>query len=140
MNAKSKTHTYTEPNDSNGFVGCMNASLLLVELWERCVDTLTDDQLASVGRGIDNAASELCTLSKTMSDVATLISADHRSESLRAGTLDDASVFLYSVASQIETLTAMIEIGDAANSRLIYRSRHAGRAGLVLQKGGLRHE
>ncbi len=141
LNSKAKTHTYTEPNSSNGFIGFMNARLLLGELWERCADTLTDDQLASVASGVENAANDLCVLSKTVSDVATLISADHQREGgLRAGTLDDASMFLYSVASQIERLTAMIEIGDAASDRLIYRSRYAGRKDLALKKGGPHHE
>ena len=134
MNTQAKTHTYTEPNSSNGFIGCMNARLLLGELWERCADTLTDDQLASVAQGVDNAVNDLCILSKNVSDVATLVSVDHLSEGTKAGSLDDASGFLYSVASQIETLTAMIEIGDAASGRLIYRSRYADRV-VRAQKG-----
>lgn len=125
MSTKSKVIATTEPDATKGFAGVMTPRLLLEQFWERCADSLTDDELASVAGGVENAANDLGLLAASMSSVAGLLSCDHQKVGvgIRSGTLDDASQFLWSVASQIETLTAMVEIGDAASHRLIYRTR-----------------
>lgn len=129
----SEIKDFAEPKSSRGIPGVMCARVLLLDLWGRCADTMTADELASVHSGVDNAATDLLLLSETVSSVATLANSDLGTKGNIAGSLDDASNFLYSIANQIETLTAMIEIGDDAIGRLIRRSGYKDSAAT---KGG----
>ncbi len=126
MNTQAKVHTYTEPDSSKGFKGPMTSDILLGKLWERCADTLTEDELASVAGGATDAAHKLFLLGNSVEAVGMLVAGDNNTDGIRMGALDDPSDFLYSIGHQIKALAAMVEIADCASSRLIYRSRYTG--------------
>ncbi len=125
MNTQAKTHTYTEPDSDKGFKGPMTGARLMEIMWERCAHTFTQDELASIAGGVSNAVYGLKNLSEAVQSIGALVCTDHGLGDVRCGALDDSSFLLGTIGEQIESLSAVIDVGNYAYDRMIYRDRYA---------------
>lgn len=125
MSTKSQTDTYAVPDSANGFAGAMSGARLIEIMWDRCADTFTQDELASIAGVVGNAVGGLKNLSEAVQGVGSLVCGDRCGNGVRMGVLDDSSFLLHSIGEQIESLAAVIEVGDYAFDRIIHRDRYA---------------
>lgn len=97
--------------------GCCNTSNILFELWERTAHTLNKSELAWFAKASESAKQQAANMRDTVECIGCLIASDTESGALQSR--ESVSTMLFKLASQLDTINGLLEIGGAATDRLM---------------------
>lgn len=92
------------------------------ELWNKCADRMTTEELKWFSRASETAMLQLSNLQETTVGLACLVSDDTKeNKRIVAGNFQsphDVSVLLFSIAESIESARGLLEVSSEADLRL----------------------
>jgi hypothetical protein len=107
----------TVPETKTSGIGqCIISSNILIKLWERASDTLTDEELEWFSGATDHAENMIIPLHETINGIGCLVASDEQDGTFQSR--HDVPGLLFSIANSLDTIQGLIHIGSAANHRL----------------------
>lgn len=105
-----------------------NSSNIMLNLWERTRDALTEKELEWFAGATEHAEQGLISLKQTIENIGCLVMSDANLErGTQAGNFRDnyaASELLFSIAYSLDTIQGLVHIGSSADDRLKYPERY----------------
>jgi hypothetical protein len=121
-----KTDQKDKSVDNAPISGCMSTSKIMFELWERNANNLTKEQLEWFANATEYASTLTQDMQEVLNGLGCLIGANHLPHK-KVGSFqssDDIPTLLFFISRSLGNIQGLIDIGDAANDRLVHPERY----------------